>query len=166
MEKITTKQFRAIKRGLLNDTIFTRGDCIGYLKSPIMGKTIADIKFSKSKTHSVLKCEVVQTKGKEFVQWCINFDHSSQTLYVITVDGKIFYYTFSSIFAPSSSAFHTLTECYWNGHNDQMSWVWAGLNPAKCFYTMLSCDKEPSREIEYKQIKDVSKHIQDLYYHY
>lgn len=163
MEKITLKQFRVIKRGLYNDTIFTQNNW--YLKAPIMGKTLADIKFNKCRKPSILRGETVRTKGKEFICWSIDWNNLSQTLYVITVDGKIFYYCFSNIFAPASSAFHTLTEVYWDGHNAQMNWRWAGTNDAECFYSMFH-DEQQLRPIEYKKIKDPSKHIEDLYYHY
>lgn len=163
MGKIHLKQYRAIKQGFYRDTTFA--GTTGYLKSPIMGKKLEDIKFNKCRKPSILRGETVITKGKEFICWSIDWNNLANTLYVITVDGKIFYYCFSNIFAPASSAFHTLTEVYWDGHNDQMNWRWAGTRDAQCFYAQFTGDKG-LRPIEYKKVTDVTEHIEDLYYHY
>ena len=166
METIKTKQFRAIKRGFLNDQIFTRNDCMGYLKSPIMGKPVNGIQYTTTKKANLLKSLELTTKNTAFKLYVIEFGHVSQGHFVITYNDKILYHCFSSIFAPASSAWHTLTEVY-HGYGKTSNWLWFSknrvtnaINLPESKYEHIIETRQTSNETE------INEAINNLYYHY
>jgi len=166
METISQKQFRVLRKAIINEKIYTADNCIGYLAAPILGKTIDSIKFKTLKINSVLQSLYAEIKESVFEEFSIHTDHVSQTMYVITKDKKIIYYTFSSIYAPASNAWHTLTELFWGGHNKQMSWIWNTVHDfkkVKCFVWSDGGHDVDVRKINQRKAKvEISK----LSYHY
>lgn len=162
MESIQSKKIRVIKAGFFNDRCYTKGDCVNYLKLPIMDKTVNDIKFTKRCNKQVLLSYEIITKGKNFKLYSIDWGHTSQSLYVITADDKIIYYTFCSIFAPANSAWHTLTEVFFIGHNEDSNWMWGSLNDATCIRHFLG----EASPIEFHKLDNVDSFVDKLYYHY
>ncbi len=164
-ESIKCRQIRVLRACIFNDWVFVTNNT-GYLSEPIAGKRIADVKFSKCKSPDISVSYKATTKGKCFILYNIHFGHTSQTMYVITMDDRIIYYTFSSTFASASSAWKTLTELYFFGYNKKMSWVWCSLYPSECYnYLNLGTHKKEYR-IEFKKVKNVDKFVANLYYHY
>lgn len=163
MQTITQLQRNVFKRGLHNDRIYAdcKSDICRFLE-PIMGKVISDIKFKDKQKHPPRRSEYITTKGKLFELWRID-GHLSNTLYVITIDKKIVYYTFCSIFAPASSAFHTLTEVYFLTHTNG-SPLYASLNEATYFNVLWEPNPDSNRPV--KRIKNADYFINKLYTHY
>jgi hypothetical protein len=163
MRKLTQLQRKVFKRGLQCDRMYA--DCQNTLckfVEPIIGKNIHDIKFKDKKKHPPRRSEYITTKGKLFELWRID-GHESNTLYVITIDSKIVYYTFCSIFAPASSAFHTLTEVYFLTYINGCP-VYASLNEATYFNVLW--EPHPDSKQIVKRIKNAEWFINKLYVHY
>lgn len=163
MRTLTQLQRNVFKRGLHNDRIYAdcKKDLCRFLE-PIIGKNISDIKFKDKKKHPPRRSQYITTKGKLFELWRID-GHLSNTLYVITIDKKIVYYTFCSIFAPASSAFHTLTEVYFLTYING-SPVYASLNDATYFNVLW--EPHPDTQLKVKRIKNADYFINKLYVHY
>ena len=163
MYTINQLQLKAIKRGFYNDSIYT--DCnhsVCCFVEPIMGKTIRDIKFTDNHKPDIRRSQYSQTKGKLFELWRIDGDRT-RTLYVITVDSKIYYYTFCSMFAPASAAFETLTEIYYLTHIDGCP-VYASLYDATYFNVLWH--PHPDNQQTVKRIKNADDFVNKIYIHY
>lgn len=163
MRTLTQLQRSVFKRGLHNDRIYANcKDILCKFLEPIMGKNINDIKFIDKKEHTPRRSEYITTKGKLFELWRIDGDQPN-TLYVITIDKKIVYYTFCSIFAPASSAFNTLTEVYYLTYINGCP-VYASLNEATYFNVLW--EPHPDSKQTVKRIKNADYFINKLYVHY
>lgn len=131
-------QFRAIRNSLQRDEIYLKGteynnNLIDY---PIMGKTINDIVIrGKKVSKSMLYIAYTLIKGKNtYKSYSIDYSHSSQTMYVITLNDKIIYWTTSSIFAPANAAWHILTEVFHGYGTDVRNgcWTWKSHEDFDC----------------------------------
>ena len=163
MDTIKLKQIKVIKAGIYNDRIYTDKDnCVSKLVNPIMGKSLSDIEFIDKRKPDIRKSSYITTKGKLFELWRIGGEEA-QTMYIITVDGKIYYYTFCSIFAPASSAFETLTEVYYTNHIDG-SPIYGGLLPA-VYFNVLWRPHPDSLRI-HQVLNNVDDFVNKLYSHY
>jgi len=99
----------------------TSTDSVNYLETPIMGKTIKDVKYISKKRQSFQKTYTV-TKGNDiYILWDVDFKHTSSTHYIITVNDIIVYHKFSNILAPASDAFSVLSRSFITSKNG--SWV-------------------------------------------
>ena len=165
MRTLTQLQRQVFKSGFSNDRIYAnhnRKEALCSFVESIMGKTLQDIKFTDN--HEVIprRSEYITTKGKLFELWRIDGDKAN-TLYVITIDSKIVYYRFCSIFAPASGAFETLTEVYYLTHINGCP-VYASLNEATYFDVLW--EPHPDKQQPVKRIKNANYFINKLYTHY
>lgn len=163
MRTITQLQRQVFKRGFKNDIVYVKREySLCTFVEPIMGKTLQDIKFTDKHKPDIHRSQYITTKGKLFELWRIDGGNPN-TLYVITIDGKICYYTFCSIFAPASSAFHTLTEVYSLTYINGCP-VYASLNEATYFNVLWH--PHPDNQQPVKRIKNADYFINKLYTHY
>jgi len=128
-------QFRAIRNSYKRDYIFLKGTEYNnnLIDKPIMGKRIQDIVIYGKKPRDIM-CSYHLIKGDNVYEaYSIHYNHSSQTMYVITKNGKIIYWISSSIFAPASTAWAILTEVY-HGYRDNASiYQWQSVEDFECF---------------------------------
>lgn len=134
-------QIRAIRHGLERDKIFSVG--LGWnndlIREPIMGKTIQDIKLCKPVKDFLCDPQYILTKGTNTYKiYSLDYNHTSQTFYVITKNDKIIYWTTSSIYAPASSAFHILTEVYHGYREDHAVYKWKSTEDFDCIDVFLT----------------------------
>ena len=66
--------------------------------------------------------------------YAIDVNNRVSTVYVITLNERIIYWTSSSIYAPASAAFHALTEVY-HGYRKEIgnnNWQWFSETDFEC----------------------------------
>ena len=164
LETLAEKRLKVTEAGLLHDRIYANNpDGCEKLIAPIMGKSLEDIKFLDKHKVDARRSQYVNVRGKLYDLYRIDGD-KTQTMYVILEDGIIVYYTFCSIFAPASAAFHVITGVMWYGHNDQMSWVWCGLEEAECYNCGFAGHSD--WRIEFKLLENIDVMLAKLYSHY
>ena len=128
---MTENQFRAIRNSFQRDVIY----CVGteyrndLLAAPIMRKTISEIRLHGKKIKSIYKSISVTKDNNEYILYCLDWGHTSRTLYVITLNGRIIYFRPDSILLSAIDAFHALTEVYHGYDSDSGNWKWRSVEP-------------------------------------
>jgi hypothetical protein len=130
-------QFRAIRHSFERDKIYLKGGEYhnDLLDHPLMRTKVEDIVLNGKKVNKKdIRVQYELTKGKNvYKTYSFDYKHTSQYLYIITLNDRIIYWTTSSIFRPASDSFHILTEVYhyyfvpWQG-----SWQWASKDDFDC----------------------------------
>lgn len=113
-------QIRCLRSAILNDRNKYYHDRFSL---PFLRKSILEIEISNKKIN--VKKQVnhlyrLWKKENVYDLYSVEYNHTSQTLYLITKNDKIIYWKTSSIFAPASAAWHLLTEVY-HGYRDTMA---------------------------------------------
>ena len=86
------------------------------------------INFSKQVIHSYRLW-----KGKNvYDAYSVEYNHFSQTLFIITKNDIIIYWTSSSIYAPATAAWHILTEVYHGYRKDMAVYEWQSVDDFEC----------------------------------
>lgn len=163
METLEQKRLRAIEAGVSNDGIYANKTNIFYtFVKPIMGGKISDIEFVDKHVVDARLSEEVQDEHSLYQLYRIDGDKTN-TLYVITENGIIKYYTFSPSFQRASAAWETLTGVFIYGRS-ATDWIYCGLTPL--VYTSISPVSNERRVNDYLVLKNVDEQVNDLYYHY
>lgn len=109
-----------------------------YFNLPLLRKSINDIKSVNNKQlKSIdLNKQYTLTKGKNVYCLYAEYTRNSQCLYIITLNDKVIYYVYSSIYAPAIDAWHELTEVahgYDKSNNKRGGcWTWTSKDDFDC----------------------------------
>ena len=123
-------QIRAIRSSFARDMNYSDSTWNYHiLKEPIMRKRIEDIRFVKCKNPVIYHQYTIEKSNNVFKMYFVDYNHTYQDVYVITLNDRIIYWTVSSIYAPASAAWHVLTGVY-HGYNDhEGTWRWRSIEP-------------------------------------
>lgn len=118
-------QIRAIRNSFNRDIIYTDPRWNNLLfKEPIMRKRIEDIRFTRCEKPEIYHQYTLEKDKNVYKMYFISYNHTSQDVFVITLNDRIIYWISSIIYAPASAAWHILTEVY-HGYNDHdATWRW------------------------------------------
>ncbi len=123
-------QFRAIRNSFQRDIMYIKGSGYGgdgIIEFPLMRKSINDditFKGRKVKYNDISLGYTLTKDTNVYKIYFIGFDNKVSTLYIITLNDRIIYWTESSIYAPASDAFHALTEVYHGYESHTSNWQW------------------------------------------